>query len=110
MMKASDKQKSRGRRLPKWLKRPLGGGRKFVQVERVLGDLHLATVCVGAGCPNRGECFSAGTATFMIMGEVCTRNCQFCKVKHGEVKPLEEDEPERVAEAAGRIMRGRWGC
>ncbi len=95
--------KVRAGRLPSWLKRPLGGGKDFAQVEGVLADLGLATVCRSAGCPNRGECFSCGTATFMIMGEVCTRNCEFCLVAHGEVAPLAADEPQRVAEAVQRM-------
>ena len=89
--------------MPGWLKRPLGGGAAFVQVEGVLADLGLATVCHSAGCPNRGECFSCGTATFMIMGEVCTRNCEFCLVRHGEAEPLAADEPQRLAEAVRRL-------
>jgi lipoic acid synthetase len=91
------------RRLPEWLKRPLGSGQKFNRVVGVLKGLQLATVCDGAGCPNRGECYSAGTATFMIMGEVCTRNCEFCLVRHGQVEALSDDEPGRVAEAVQKL-------
>lgn len=91
------------RRLPGWLKRPMGCGRTYQQVREVLADLKLATVCSSAGCPNQGECFSQGTATFMILGEVCTRDCQFCRVEHGAVSPLPADEPARVAEAAARL-------
>ena len=81
----------------------MGGGKEFSQVQGVLADLHLATVCHSAGCPNRGECFSCGTATFMIMGQVCTRNCAFCLVTHGATAPLVEDEPLRVAQAVRRL-------
>ncbi|MBN1845216.1 MAG: lipoyl synthase, partial [Sedimentisphaerales bacterium] len=89
--------------LPSWLKRPIGSGQTFETVRRLLDDLKLATVCNSAGCPNQGECFSRGTATFMILGDVCTRNCQFCKVRHGRVEPPQPDEPERVAEAVVRL-------
>jgi len=105
-MAKNDQENMPTRRLPEWLKRPVARGAKFEHVSRVLSELGLATVCEGAGCPNRGECYSAGTATFMIMGEVCTRNCQFCKVPHGEAGPLEEDEPQRVAQAVKELGLG----
>ena len=92
------------RRLPEWLKRPMGCGHTYQQVKEVLADLKLATVCSSAGCPNQGECFSQGTATFMILGEVCTRDCQFCRVEHGAVSPPAADEPARVAEASARLQ------
>ena len=91
------------RRLPDWLKRPACSGREFSHVVGILKDLRLATVCDSAGCPNRGECFSAGTATFMIMGAVCTRNCAFCAVEHGPAAPLEPDEPDRLASAVQQL-------
>jgi len=92
------------RRLPPWLKRPMGCGHTYQQVKEVLAELELATVCASAGCPNQGECFSQGTATFMILGEVCTRDCQFCRVAHGAAAPVSADEPARVAEAAARLQ------
>jgi lipoic acid synthetase len=70
------------------------------RVEEVLKEEKLNTVCVGARCPNRGECFAVGTATFMIMGDVCTRDCRFCAVPAGSVRRLDEGEPEAVARAA----------
>ncbi len=91
------------RRLPEWLKRPACSGHKFSHVVDILKDLRLATVCDSAGCPNRGECFSAGTATFMIMGDVCTRDCRFCGVQHGVTLPLEADEPDRLASAVAKL-------
>ncbi len=91
------------RRLPEWLKRPVPQGKVFEQVTAILDDLALATVCSSAACPNLGECFSCGTATFMIMGSVCTRNCRFCAVEHGQAGPLSEDEPTRLAEAVERL-------
>jgi lipoic acid synthetase len=92
-----------GRRLPAWLKRklPHGNGNFFTQ--ELLRELHLETVCENARCPNRPECYSRRTATFMILGNVCTRPCGFCSVTKGAPDQLEEDEPARVAEAAHRL-------
>src|SRR5438876_4103976 len=91
------------RRLPSWLKRklPRGNGNFFTQ--SLLDELRLETVCENARCPNRPECYSRRTATFMILGNVCTRPCGFCSVPRGTPEPLEADEPERVAEAAKRL-------
>lgn len=91
------------RRLPKWLKRnvPLGG--QFNSTTKLLEELRLETVCENAKCPNRMECYSQQTATFMILGNVCTRPCGFCAVSRGRPLALEADEPERVAEAALRL-------
>ncbi len=90
-------------RLPKWLKKnlPTGGGLQFTS--RLIDDLRLETVCESAKCPNRLECWSQKTATFMILGNVCTRPCGFCSVPKGKTEALELDEPERVAEAAARL-------
>ena len=90
------------RRLPRWLKRPLPQpGMAFTS--DVIVDLKLETVCESAKCPNRTECWSTKTATFMIGGNVCTRPCGFCSVPKGKTEELELDEPERVAEAALRL-------
>jgi lipoic acid synthetase len=90
------------RRLPPWLKRPLPQpGMMFTSA--VIEDLKLETVCESAKCPNRTECWSQKTATFMILGNVCTRPCGFCSVPKGKTEALEHDEPERVAEAAERL-------
>lgn len=78
-----------------------GGG--VEGVVNLLAELGLATVCEGAHCPNRNECFERGTATFMILGETCTRNCRFCAVGHGAAGPPREDEPRAVAQAAARL-------
>jgi len=84
-------------RLPRWLKRPIvRAGRKAV-VERELGAHRLHTVCAEARCPNRAECFARGTATFLIMGSRCTRDCGFCAVTHGTPGALDPDEPERIS-------------
>jgi lipoic acid synthetase len=91
------------RRLPKWLKRQLPKGNVHNHTARLLDELRLETVCDNARCPNRMECYSQQTATFMILGNVCTRPCGFCAVGRGRPEPLEADEPERVAEAAHRL-------
>jgi lipoic acid synthetase len=90
-------------RLPRWLKKniPLGDGNHFTA--RLVEELGLETVCESAKCPNRMECWSQRTATFMIMGNTCTRPCGFCSVPKGKTAALELDEPERVAEAAARL-------
>ncbi len=88
---------------PRWLKRQLPQGPRCATVEKVLDGLRLQTVCTNAKCPNLGECFGAGTATFMILGSVCTRGCRFCAVLGGQPDPVESDEPERVAQAAKKL-------
>lgn len=90
------------RRLPRWLKRPLPQP-GMAYTSDVISDLKLETVCESAKCPNRTECWSQQTATFMIAGNVCTRPCGFCSVPKGKTQQLEMDEPERVAEAAARL-------
>ncbi|MDA1230146.1 MAG: lipoyl synthase [Planctomycetota bacterium] len=90
------------RRLPRWLKRPLPQA-GMAYTSDVISDLKLETVCESAKCPNRTECWSQKTATFMIGGNVCTRPCGFCSVPKGKTERLELDEPERVAEAAARL-------
>jgi lipoyl synthase len=90
-------------RLPKWLKRNLPAATSFHYTANLIEDLRLETVCESAKCPNRMECWSQKTATFMIMGNVCTRPCGFCSVNKGKTETLELDEPERVAEAAHRL-------
>jgi lipoic acid synthetase len=89
--------------LPDWLKKslPAGNGNFFTQ--GLLDELRLETVCENARCPNRPECYSRRTATFMILGNVCTRPCGFCSVTKGAPDALEDDEPARVAEAAFRL-------
>jgi lipoic acid synthetase len=90
------------RRLPSWLKRPLPST-EMGFTSQVIEDLRLETVCESAKCPNRTECWSQRTATFMILGNVCTRPCGFCSVPKGKTETVEHDEPERVAEAAARL-------
>jgi lipoic acid synthetase len=92
-----------GRRLPSWLKRNLPRGNENFFTQQLLRELQLETVCENARCPNRPECYSRRTATFMILGNVCTRPCGFCSVHKGTPDELAADEPERVAEAAYRL-------
>jgi lipoic acid synthetase len=89
--------------LPSWLKRPLPRGNENSLTHNLLRELRLETVCENARCPNRPECYSRRTATFMILGNICTRPCGFCSVPRGSPEPLADDEPERVAEAALRL-------
>src|SRR5437868_5991070 len=91
------------RRLPAWLKRDLPRGNENFFTHDLLRELRLETVCENARCPNRPECYSRRTATFMILGNVCTRPCGFCSVPRGDPLELEGDEPARVAEAAARL-------
>lgn len=94
---------STAQRLPAWLRRPLAHGGEYRAVEGLLDELHLATVCQEAKCPNRGECYASGTATFLIAGDVCTRGCRFCAVETRVPAPLDPEEPARVAEAVARL-------
>ena len=91
------------RRLPDWLRKPLPEGNGNFFTQSLLDELRLETVCENARCPNRPECYSRRTATFMILGNVCTRPCGFCSVTKGTPDVLEDDEPDRVAEAAFRL-------
>ncbi len=99
----SEAETENRRRLPAWLKRtlPRGNGNFFTQ--NLLDDLRLETVCENARCPNRPECYARRTATFMILGNICTRPCGFCSVPRGTPEALEDDEPARVAEASARL-------
>lgn len=90
-------------RLPEWLRIRLPTSDTFSDTKRLLQDLRLHTVCESAKCPNHWECWSQGTATFMIGGDRCTRACRFCAVTTAKPLPLEEDEPARVAEASRRM-------
>ncbi|MCA1828317.1 MAG: lipoyl synthase [Myxococcales bacterium] len=94
-----------GKRAPKpeWLKVRMPGGGRYEHVRRTLRELNLATVCEEASCPNMGECWGSGTATVMLMGEVCTRGCRFCDVSSGMPGPLDPLEPRHLAEAVSRL-------
>jgi len=90
-------------KLPSWLKRPWPAGHSFQQTSETLDSLGLETICTNANCPNRGECWSRGTATVLILGNVCTRNCGFCSVATGRPEPPDPTEPARLAEMAVRM-------
>ena len=94
------------KRLPKpsWIKMRAPAGERYMQIKDLMKSLNLATVCQEAQCPNIGECWGGGTATIMLMGEVCTRGCRFCNVKTGNPKGiLDADEPQKVATAIAKM-------
>lgn len=91
------------RRKPQWLKVKAPGGDNYVDVKGMMRELGLHTVCEEAHCPNIGECWEHRAATFMILGDVCTRNCAYCAVAHGTPDPYDPDEPRRLAEAVTRM-------
>ncbi|MCB1777632.1 MAG: lipoyl synthase, partial [Candidatus Competibacteraceae bacterium] len=84
-------------RKPAWIRAPFPGTPEVQRLKQILRDHRLHTVCEEASCPNLGECFGHGTATFMIMGDICTRRCPFCDVGHGRPHPLDAQEPENLA-------------
>ena len=96
-------QAAPGGRKPPWLKVRAPGGSNYVQVKHLMRDLGLHTVCEEAHCPNVGECWEHRAATFMILGDVCTRNCAYCAVAHGTPAPFDPAEPVRLAEAVTRM-------
>ena len=93
-------------RKPEWLKIRLRGNEKFTHTKHVVESHGLHTICTSGKCPNLGECWGRGTATFMIGGEICTRSCRFCNTLTGKPLPLDPDEPEKVAESI-RLMQLR---
>ena len=90
-------------RKPDWIRVRAGGGERFHQIKQILREKKLHTVCEEASCPNIGECFGHGTATFMIMGDLCTRRCPFCDVAHGRPKPLDAEEPRHLGETIAAL-------
>lgn len=90
-------------RKPEWLKISLPKGEKFSLLSSLVKQHHLHTICTSGRCPNIGECWTRGTATFMILGGTCTRNCRFCNVEHGIPESPDQDEPEKVAQSV-KIM------
>jgi len=100
-MDARDSQSRR--RKPAWLKKSLPRGDGIRRVENILKRHALHTVCRGARCPNRNDCYQEGTATFLIMGDVCTRQCRFCSIPGRRPDPLDRDEPERLARAVEKM-------
>ncbi|WP_291329410.1 lipoyl synthase [Desulfovibrio sp. UCD-KL4C] len=90
-------------RIPEWLRVKIPCNKTYSATRTLVKDLNLHTVCQSAKCPNMFECFSEHTATFLIMGDTCTRNCAFCNIENGRISPLDPSEPERVAEASKRL-------
>jgi len=90
-------------RRPQWLKVSPFCGDRYQEIRSRLRDLTLHTVCEEANCPNRGECFNSGTATFLLMGPVCSRNCRFCNITGGKPHPIDPDEPRKVAVVAAEL-------
>jgi len=90
-------------KLPPWLRRPWPVSHCFQQTQQTLETLGLETICTNANCPNRGECWGRGTATVLILGNVCTRNCKFCSVATGKPKPPDPTEPTRLAQMARQM-------
>jgi lipoic acid synthetase len=89
----------KGRRLPAWLKMQRANGENYSMVKRLVTENHLHTICTSGNCPNIGECWNAGTATFMILGDICTRACKFCATRTGKPLPPDPGEPYRLAES-----------
>ncbi len=88
---------------PSWIRATYSGGKRVMELKEILRGAKLATVCEEAACPNLGECFGKGTATFMIMGAICTRRCPFCDVGHGRPNPLDPEEPKNLAETVSAM-------
>lgn len=94
-----DQSSPRPQRRPDWIKVQAPNSETYTQLQTLMRKKELHTVCEEAGCPNMGDCWGSGTATFLILGDVCTRACRFCDIKHGKPAELDWDEPERVAQA-----------
>jgi lipoic acid synthetase len=95
--------KSEIKRLPNWLKRPMPAAGEYVKTSDIVSSLGIETICMSANCPNRGQCWSRGTATVLILGDICTRGCKFCSVTKGKPKPVDMTEPARIAELAKKL-------
>lgn len=95
-----------GGRKPSWLKMKMPGGEGYATLKKLVRDNNLHTVCESAKCPNLGECWSAGTATLMILGDVCTRSCGFCHIATGKPPTLDLEEPVRVGDAVAKMKLG----
>ena len=90
-------------RKPEWIRTRVSTNPRVQEIKQMMRELNLSSVCEEASCPNLGECFSHGTATFMIMGDICTRRCPFCDVAHGKPNPLDTDEPANLAKAVAQL-------
>lgn len=96
-------QKDKVYKLPRWMKVPFPKGENYSRVRNLIDEHRLNTICTSGNCPNKGECWNAGTASFMIMGERCTRNCRFCYVENMIPDPLDWEEPGRLAETIKKL-------
>ena len=90
-------------RLPRWMKVPMPKGKGYSEVKNLIEKHNLHTICSSGNCPNRGECWSAGTATFMILGDACTRHCKFCYVKTAKPDPVDVEEPKKLAKTIKKL-------
>jgi len=97
------KKKNKILRKPEWLKTKLPEGKQYVQVRDIVRGHKLHTICESGHCPNIADCWGRGTATFMILGEICTRSCKFCNVKTGKPLPVDQEEPLRIAESVHKM-------
>jgi len=102
-MSVAEKNVKKGRKKPDWLRVKLPIGKEYAKVRELVDRHRLHTICESGNCPNMGECWGAGTATFMILGNVCTRSCTFCAVATGRPPEYDEEEPKRVAEAIQKM-------
>jgi lipoic acid synthetase len=91
------------RKLPDWLKRPMPAAGDYSKTSEIVSSLGIETICMNANCPNRGECWARGTATVLILGNICTRGCKFCSVAKGKPKPVDSNEPARIAQLAKKL-------
>lgn len=98
-----DNELKERQRLPRWMKMKMPKGENYPKIKNLVTLHSLHTICTSGNCPNIGECWNRGTATFMILGDICTRSCKFCGVRSGKPQPPDEDEPRKVAESV-RIM------
>lgn len=96
-------EKTKIQRKPKWMKSPLPTGKTYTDVKAIVAKNRLHTICTSGNCPNMGECWSAGTATFMILGEICTRACGFCNTITGKPLAVDYDEPNRIADSVEKM-------
>jgi len=91
------------KRKPNWMKSPLPSGDNYIQVREIIAENKLHTICTSGKCPNKGECWNAGTATFMILGDICTRSCKFCATNTGKPLAVDNDEPVRLADSVSKL-------
>lgn len=91
------------KRKPAWMKSPLPSGENFKSVREIISKNNLHTICTSGKCPNKGECWNSGTATFMILGDICTRSCKFCATKTGKPSPVDKSEPQRIADSVEKL-------